>query len=171
LRHFHRFELAPRRSERLAGQRKDEIMIRKCIAAALLAAGVASPALATDFTFDLPVSVRDVPLLTQVRASCYVSVLPAGVNGAAGDANVVGRGSATVDAPAGTFEGTITVPVENGGTRRSVDARSYGCELEGLGTNASGAPITLGTNWSLSLSRMIGVDLVSQDLYTAANLP
>ena len=144
-------------------------MIRCCIAAVLAAAAV--PASATDFTFDVPVSVRDVPLLTQVRVSCYVSSLAAGTTGAAAVTNVVGRGEVTVEAPGGTYEGTVSVPVENSGVRRSIDARSYLCDLEGLGRNAGGAPITLGTNWSLSLSRMIGTDLVSQTLRTEANLP
>ena len=146
-------------------------MIRHCIAALLTAAAAATPASATDFTFEVPVSVRDVPLLTQVRVSCLVSVLPAGTDGSASETNVIGRGDVTVDAPGGSYEGTVTVPVENGGTRRSVDARSYACGLEGLGRNASGGLITLGTNWSLALSRMVGADLISQNLSTEANLP
>lgn len=145
-------------------------MIRHCIAA-ILAAAAAVPASAADFTFDVPVSVRDVPLLTQIRVSCFVSVLPAGTDGAAAETNVVGRADVTVDAPGGAYDGTVTVPVENGGTRRSVDARSYACGLEGLGRNAAGASITLGTNWSLALSRMVGADLVSQNLRAEANLP
>ena len=144
-------------------------MIRYCIAAVL--AAVAVPAWATDFTLDVPVSVRDVPLLTQVRVSCLVSTLAAGATGAASESNLIGRGDVTVDATGGTYEGTVSVPVENNGVRRSSDARSYSCGLEGLGRNASGSSITLGTNWSLSLSRMIGTDLVSQNLSTEANLP
>src|SRR3954447_4378353 len=145
-------------------------MIRHCIFA-VLGAAVAVPASAADFTFDVPVSVRDVPLLAQIRVSCLVSVLPAGTDGAAADTNVVGRGYVTVEAPGGAYDGTVSVPVENGGTRRSMDARSYSCGLEGLGRNAAGAPITLGSNWSLSRSRFIGTALVSQNLGTEANLP
>ena len=146
-------------------------MIRHITAVCLLAAGLAAPATAADFTFDVPVSVRDVPLLTQVRVDCFVSVLAAGMDGSAVETNVVGRGSVTVESPGGTYDGTVTVPVENRGTRLSNDARSYSCALHGLGRNASGGAITLGTNWSLSLSRMTGTGLVSQNLRTEANLP
>lgn len=146
-------------------------MIRHSITAAALAIALAVPTAAADFTFDVPVSVRDVPLISQVRVSCYVSVLAAGADGAASETNVVGRGDVTVDAPAGTYEGTVTVPVENRGTRLSADARSYTCALEGLGRNASGGPITLGSNWSLSLSRMVGATLISQNLRTEGALP
>jgi len=146
-------------------------MIRRTILAVLLAAGISAPAMAADFTFDVPVSVRDVPLLTQIRVSCLVSVLAAGVDGAAAETNVVGRGDVTVDAPGGTYEGTVEVPVENRGTRLSSAARSYSCYLEGLGRNAAGGTITLGTNWTYSLERMIGTGLISQQLQTEASLP
>lgn len=144
-------------------------MIRYCLAAVL--AAVAVPASAADFTLDVPVSVRDVPLLTRVRVSCLVSALAAGTTGASAETNIIGRGDVVVDAPGGTYEGTVSVPVENRGVRRSADARSYLCDLEGLGRNASGVAVTLGNNWSLALSRMIGTDLVSQNLMTEANLP
>ncbi len=146
-------------------------MIRRSILAALLAAGFSAPATAADFTFDVPVSVRDVPVITQVRVNCLVSVLAAGVDGSAAESNVVGRGEVTVDAPGGTYEGTVEVPVENRGTRLSSAARSYSCYLEGLGRNAAGSMINLGNNWTLSLERMIGTGLVSQQLGTQANLP
>jgi len=146
-------------------------MIRPSILAVLLAAGFSAPAMSADFTFDVPVSVRDVPLISQVRVSCLVSVLGAGVDGYAAETNIVGRGDVTVDAPGGTYEGTVEVPVENRGTRLSSAARSYSCDLEGLGRNAAGGTITLGSNWTLSLERMIGTGLISQQLRTQAGIP
>lgn len=146
-------------------------MIRRSILAVLFAAGISAPATAADFTFDVPVSVRDVPVITQVRVSCLVSVLEAGVDGSAAESNIVGRGDVTVEAPGGTYEGTVEVPVENRGTRLSSAARSYSCSLEGLGRNAAGGTIILGSNWTLALERMVGTGLVSQQLRTQANLP
>jgi hypothetical protein len=75
-------------------------MVLRLLAGTAAAALIGAPAAAADFTLDVPVSVQNVPLLTQVQVDCYVSVLPAGTSGAAADSNVIGRGSATVDAPA-----------------------------------------------------------------------
>ncbi len=146
-------------------------MVRHSFAAMALAAVLAAPAAAADFTFDVPVSVRTVPVITQVRVNCLVSVIAAGVDGYAVESNIVGRGSVTVEAPGGTYEGTVEVPVENRGTRLSSDARSYACSIEGLGRSASGGTITLGSNWSLMLERMVGTGLVSQELRTQSSLP
>jgi hypothetical protein len=144
-------------------------MIRCCIAAVLAAAAV--PASAADFTFDVPVSVRNVPVISQVRVNCLVSVLAAGVDGSAAESNIVGRGEVTVEAPGGTYEGTVVVPVENRGTRMSSAARSYSCDLEGLGRDAAGGLINLGSNWGYSLERRIGTGLISEQTQTRANLP
>lgn len=146
-------------------------MLRHQIAAVAIAAAIAAPAAAADFTFDVPVSVRDVPVITQIRVNCMVSVIAPGGDGAMSETNIVGRGSITVDAPGGSYEGTVVVPVENRGTRRSSDARSYRCALEGLGRSASGGLLSLGTNWSSALERMIGTGLISEDLRTEASLP
>jgi len=146
-------------------------MIRRSIFAALLAAGFSAPAIAADFTFDVPVSVRDVPVISQVQVRCLVSVLDAGVDGYAAESNIVGRGEVTVEAPGGTYEGTVEVPVENRGTRLSSAARSYACSLQGLGRNAAGGTITLGSNWTVSLERMTGTGLISEQTRTTANLP
>lgn len=145
------------------------MMVHRLLAGTIAAALSGTPALATDFTFDVPVDVQNVPLLTQIAVDCYVSVLPAGTTGAAADSNVIGRGTVTVDASGGNYSGTVTVPVENRGVLRSVDARSYQCSMRGLGRSPSGTSITL-SNWSLDVQRMTGTALVSQTLWTEANL-
>lgn len=146
-------------------------MKRKWLLAPIAGLCAATTANAADFTFDVPVSVRDVPMVTQVRVECFVSTVPIGGDARAADANVVGRGFTVVDAPAGTFDGTVAVPVENRGVLRSSEARSYGCYIIGLGRSASGTQISLSGNWSYNLERMTGTPLVSQNLSTEANLP
>jgi hypothetical protein len=146
------------------------MMLHKLLIGAMAAALLAGPASATDFTFDVPVEVHDVPLLSQIAVDCLVSVLPVATTGAAAESNIVGRGTVTVDAPGGNYQGTVSVPVENRGVLRSIDARSYQCVMRGLGHSASGADITLG-NWSYDIQRMTGTGLVSQTLRTEANLP
>lgn len=144
-------------------------MLGKLTAGAIAAALLGGPAYATDFTFDVPVSVHNVPLLTQIEVSCLVSVLPAGTSGAAGNPNVIGLNSVVVDAPGGSYDGTVTVPVENSGVLRSVDARSYSCSMIGRGQSPSGASIELNGSWSTSLQRMTGTGLVSETLWTEGN--
>ena len=145
-------------------------MLRKLIVGTAAVVLLGGPAVAADFTLDVPVSVQNVPLLTQVQVDCYVSVLPAGTTGAAADSNVIGRGSATVDAPGGTYEGTVTVAVENRGVLRSVDARSYHCDLNGRGRSPAGTDVALEGSWSNAIQRMTGSPLVSETTWTEANL-
>lgn len=145
-------------------------MVLRLLAGTAAAALIGAPAAAADFTLDVPVSVQNVPLLTQVQVDCYVSVLPAGTSGAAADSNVIGRGSATVDAPGGTYNGTVTVAVENRGILRSVDARSYHCDLNGRGRSPSGTDVAFEGSWSNLVQRMTGSGLVSETTWTEANL-
>ena len=146
------------------------MILHRLLAGTMAAAFLAAPAAATDFTFDVPVNVHDVPLLSQIAVDCLVSVLPAGTTGAAADSNVIGRGSVTVDAPGGNYSGTVSVPVENRGVLRSTDARSYSCSMRGMGRSPAGADISL-SNWSYDIQRMTGTALVSQTLWTEGNLP
>ena len=76
------------------------MILHRLLAGTMAAAFLAAPAAATDFTFDVPVNVHDVPLLSQIAVDCLVSVLPAGTTGAAADSNVIGRGSVTGGAEA-----------------------------------------------------------------------
>lgn len=144
-------------------------MLYRLLVGTIAVALGAGPAFATDFTFDVPVSIRDVPLLTQIDVRCYVSTLPIGTVGAAADSNVIGRGSVTIDTPGGSYDGTVTVPVENRGVLRSIDARSYGCDLMGRGNSPSGAAVSMGGSWSTDIQRMTGTGLVSETLWTEAN--
>ena len=144
-------------------------MNRTRFAALVVTVLFAAPAGATDFTFDVPVAIRNVPLLTSVDVRCFVSVLPAGTTGTTSPTNLVGDGIVTVDTPGGTFEGTVTVPVENHSVLRSADARSYQCDLYGHGVSPSGSPVALGGSWSTDLQRMTGVGLTSETLWTEAN--
>ena len=147
-------------------------MFRKVTTATVIALAVAAPAGAADFTFDVPVNVSNIPQLSRIRVDCTVSVLPAGTDGWAADSNVIGRGSTTVDVTGGSFNDTVQVTVENRGTRRSSEARSYDCYLTGTARNSAGYDVVLEYGmWSRTLERITGAALASENTETAVNLP
>ncbi|MGI8932424.1 MAG: hypothetical protein ACR2FK_08615 [Sphingomicrobium sp.] len=100
--------------------------------AALAALAIATPAGAADFTFDVPVSVENLPSMHTILVSCAVyTAYPGG--------RIVGTGnSPTVAMSGGSYAGTITVEVNTSGLAPASEARAYGCSLEGLGTARTG---------------------------------
>ena len=137
-----------------------------------LAATVASPASATDFTFDVPVSISNLPRVTRARIQCFVSNLPAGTDGWAAGDHVIGRSDVWVELTNGSYNGTVTVPVENSGILRSADARGYACTLTGSALNDSGAVVTLHPSiWGRTLSGMGAGTLERETTRLDANIP
>lgn len=118
-----------------------------CFAASTIV--VAVPAAATDFTLDVPVHITNMPRVTRGYVECLISTEPLG-----GDrflsTNVIGRNSVFFTVTGGTFDGTVTVPVENTSSRASRAARSYNCQLFGEVLNDSGSSIALDapSRWS-----------------------
>lgn len=108
-------------------------MTRISFVAAFAMAAVAAPVSAADFTFDVPVSVQNLPSMHTLVVSCTVyTAYPGGT--------IMARGaSGPIAMTGGNYEGTVTIDVNASGIRPASEARAYGCSLEGLGTARTGS--------------------------------
>jgi hypothetical protein len=112
------------------------------LCAALLAAVPASPAVAADFTLDVPVRLENVPSISRVTINCLVSRQLLEGDTPSGLANVIGRGQAVIDVVGGRYDGTVTIEIENTGFIPSSAARSYSCSMDAVGRATTGAGYT-----------------------------
>src|SRR5688500_8616488 len=101
------------------------------IAAAAILLASPGAAAAADFTLDVPVRIQNVPSLSMLYVECLVSRAAIGEPGAAGGTNVVGRGSASTPVSGGSYDGTLTIEIDNVGIIPSSSARSYRCSMRG----------------------------------------
>lgn len=98
-----------------------------------LAMVAAAPASAADFTFDIPVSVQNLPSMHTLFVECSVfTAFPGG-------ALIANRRSGPIAMTGGNYEGTVTVEVNADGLILASEARVYRCSLEGQGTARTGA--------------------------------
>ncbi|MEO6582319.1 MAG: hypothetical protein ABIN68_05880 [Sphingomicrobium sp.] len=109
-------------------------MKRHAIHLFALVAGLAcaAPASSADFTFDVPVTVENLPSLTSIGVQCAV------YSGATVGGIIAVARSAPVAVSGGRYDGTITVEVNNEGLTPSSEARSYRCGVVGGGTSRTG---------------------------------
>lgn len=106
--------------------------------AGLVAAG--APAFAADFTFDVPLTIENVPTGQSATVECMVSIAPQqGVTGSASAANTVGRGSKMVSIGNGAYKGTVSVEVNASGPNPATAAKSFSCSLSMLGKPVNGS--------------------------------
>ena len=111
-------------------------------AVAITALIAATPVAAADFTLDVPVRLQNLPALTSVGVDCLISRVAPGGPYAAGGTNVIGRGSAPVPISGGSFDGTVTVEIDNSSIIPSSEARSYICSMRGSGRATTGTTYT-----------------------------
>lgn len=110
------------------------------VATAMVAA---SPAIAADFTFDVPLRLTNMPGVTSVTVRCLVSRVAAGADGYAATENVIGRNAASVPISGGSYDGTVTVAVDNSSIHPSSEARSYMCYMSGELVDSTGRHFSL----------------------------
>lgn len=115
-------------------------------AAAAIAFTFSGAATAADFTFDVPVHLENVPSMTAVAVECLVSRVALGGPYAAGGTNVIGRGSASIAVSGGSYDGTVSVEVNNSSIIPSSEARSYICSMRAAGTARTGATYAASTD-------------------------
>ena len=121
------------------------------LAALAATIALASPAVASDFTFNVPVEVANTPSLQSITVSCFVSTQPLGGVYRAAGTNVVGRGTSTVAVNDGSYRGNVVVRIDAGGINPAASGRSYDCRL-----NAQGVART-GSNYAASSSNFTDV--------------
>ena len=145
--------------------------MRFILPAAMLAC-VAQPALAADFTFDVPVSLANVPSGQRLTVSCYVSKAALDEPTRAGGTNVVGRGSAAVPIVNGNFDGVVTVEVNAEGLNPAASGRSYTCSMAMSGTARTGSAYRASVdNFARVYEDATGTALESVKTSVSANLP
>lgn len=101
-------------------------------------------ALAADFTFNVPVTLSNVPSVQSLRVECAVSRVAVDGGGAMVDLNVVGRGRATVRVEGGAYSGTVAVEVNASGFLTPDQARSYNCGMIAIGRHRTGVTYEVG---------------------------
>ena len=99
-------------------------------------------ALAADFTFNVPVTLSNVPSVQMLRVDCAVSRVAVDGAGPLGGGNVVGRGSAPVRIEGGAYSGTVAVEVNASGVITPDQARSYICSMAVAGRSRTGVTYT-----------------------------
>jgi hypothetical protein len=127
---------------------------------------------AADFTLDVPVRVQNVPSLINLTVDCYVSRVLTTDPYPAGGTNVIGRGSASTPVSGGSFDGTLTIEIDNTGIIPSSSARSYSCAMRGAGRATTGAGYTASSgNFAAVIETATGQTLDRATVTTRANLP
>ncbi len=112
-----------------------------CVAALL----AASPASA-DFTFKVPVEIRDAPALEQFRVECHVA--RSLHMGKPNRQTVIARGYSRYERIAGgAYSGVVTIEAKAGGFYGASEGRHWMCVLEVQGRTQSGGRFT--TRWDL----------------------
>lgn len=108
-------------------------MTRIRLIAAFAAFAAASPASAADFTFDVPVSVQNLPSMHTLWRNCTIyTAYPGG--------RIIGRAeSRSIPTIGGSYEGTVTIEVNASGITPASEARAYACSLRGNGTARTGS--------------------------------
>ena len=99
-------------------------------------------AVAADFTFNVPVTLSNVPSVTQLAVGCGVSRVEAGGVSPFGPGNVVGSGQTAMPVSGGAYSGTVRVEVNASGIISADQARSYSCSLSVVGRARTGAAYT-----------------------------
>jgi hypothetical protein len=117
-------------------------MIRRILFSSALVMAAAQPAIAADFTLDVPVRLVNTPGIETLYVECLISRVEAGGVSAAGGSNVVARGRQSVPISGGSYEGTVTVEMDNSSIVPSSEARSYICSMRGVGTARTGTAFT-----------------------------
>jgi hypothetical protein len=94
----------------------------------LMAALAAPAASAADFTFHVPVTIRNAPGMTSLQVSCVVrGTLPG-----AGLITILASGNSPwITVPAGNYSGTVTVAVNALNATYASSASLYSCNLGG----------------------------------------
>lgn len=111
-------------------------------AAALLAAAPA----AADFTFKVPVEIRDAPALEQFRVECHVA--RSLHMGKPNRQTVIARGYSRYERiTGGAYTGAVTVEAKAGGFHGASEGRYWMCVLEVQGRTQTGGRFT--TRWDL----------------------
>ena len=115
------------------------------LAAASAALVAASPA-AADFTFKVPVEIRDAPALEQFRVECHVA--RSLHMGKPNRQTVIARGYSRYERiTGGDYTGTVTVEAKAGGFYGASEGRYWMCVLEVQGRTQTGGRFT--TRWDL----------------------
>ena len=137
----------------------------------VVAAVASQPASATDFTFDVPVHVSNMPRLARGYVECFVSAVPVGGDVLAVD-NVIGRNRTFFDFTDRGYDGTVTVAIDNSSRRSSSEARSYSCSMFGSVLNDSGNPVSVyAETWRFDYPAVTHINVDRETTRIRANLP
>ncbi len=111
----------------------------------LSALAAAAPA-AADFTFKVPVEIRDAPAVEQFRVECHVARTLH--MGKPNRQSVIARGYSRYErVTGGAYSGTVTVEAKAGGFYGAGEGRHWMCVLEVQGRTQTGGRFT--TRWDL----------------------
>jgi hypothetical protein len=111
----------------------------------LSALAAAAPA-AADFTFKVPVEIRDAPAVEQFRVECHVARTLH--MGKPNRQSVIARGYSRYErVTGGAYSGTVTVEAKAGGFYGAGEGRHWMCVLEVQGRTQTGGRFT--TPWDL----------------------
>ena len=103
------------------------------LAAASLAG---TPALAADFTFEIPLTIENVPDGAFANLSCYVSKLTVRDPGpSASVQNVIGRAEKRVDLVNGSYHGKVVIEFSADAGKKPADGHSWKCYLSAIAMN------------------------------------
>ena len=107
----------------------------KLITALALAAATlaATPAVASDFAFEIPLTIENIPDGAFANVSCFVSKLTVRNPGpVAAPENIIGRAEKRVDLVNGAFRGTVVVEFNADSGKKPTDGHSWKCYLSGI---------------------------------------
>ena len=111
----------------------------------------AIPAVAADFTINVPVTIENMPAARQFQVYCSTYDT---AEGGGSPVNIVGQGtSARIDIPDGRYSGPpVAIEFNSSETRGPSEARSYGCYISIFGVRPDGrsfeaAYFALITSW------------------------
>jgi hypothetical protein len=118
----------------------------KQAALALLSIAATAPPAAADFTFKVPVEIRDAPAVEQFRVECQVA--RSLHDGRPNRQATIARGYSRYERISnGTYSGTVTVEAKSGGFYGASEGRYWMCVLEVQGRTRTGGRFT--TRWDL----------------------